>query len=482
MKLSRLTLENFRCFEAATFDLSDPDEHDIDVPLDVVVLVGENGSGKSAVLDAITGEFTQLWSMFGSKLLSTKDIRLGASEFRIEIAWKDRLTSKAAHFAVRSIGNESGISPDETFDQSYKAWLNAILKPTRSSRGVIVSFDVHRLIAPQRVAGPNTGDVVRHCAEDALAPTILPNGQIRPRSHGLKQWIVNLDYARTKAKVDYGRDHPTWHVLRRALNTLLAPYTFEGVDDQFQVLFQTPTGRIPLEALSDGFRSVFVIVADLVFRLSLATDNPELALMQEGTCLVDEIDAHLHPRWQETVIPGLAALFPNVQFIVTTHSEIVVSTVQPKNVFRLNQANAIGATRQDRWFHRPDRSTVTISEEVFRAPWGTNGRQWILDPSVDTQRTFWAMFGSQIQATHRAFVVPGPVLLEDVRDTHGKPLPGLDGKRGPAAMFFVDELPEANWSHPCSYYFLPDNGEPIAIQHHWLPSEDIKLVPLHRVP
>ena len=55
MKLSRLTLENFRCFEAATFDLSDPDEHDIDVPLDVVVLVGENGSGKSAVLDAITG-------------------------------------------------------------------------------------------------------------------------------------------------------------------------------------------------------------------------------------------------------------------------------------------------------------------------------------------------------------------------------------------------------------------------------------------
>ena len=326
------------------------------------------------------------------------------------------------------------------------------------------------------------GDIVLHRAKNSLASTLSPNGQIRPRSHGLKQWIVNLDYSRTKAKVDYGQDLPTWHVLRSALNTLLAPYTFEGVDDQFQVLFQTPTGRIPLEALSDGFRSVFVIVADLVFRLSLAAVNPQKALMQEATCLVDEIDAHLHPRWQETVIPGLTALFPNVQFIVTTHSEIVVSTVQPKNVFRLNETNAMAPSRQDQWFHRPDRSTVTIAEEVFRAPWGTNGRQWILDPPPETQRKFWVTFGSQIPATHRAFVVPGPVLLENICDMHGKPLPELEGKRGPAAMFFVDEQPEANWSHACSYYLFPDNGEPIAIRHHWLPSEDIKLVPLHRVP
>ena len=482
MKLSRITLENFRCFEEATFNLSAPDEKGFDVPLDVVVLVGENGSGKSAVLDAINGEFTHLWSWFGGNLLGMKDIRQGAAEARIEIAWKDKISANPAHFAVRSILNGPAIFPDDRFEQSYKVWLNAIQGAKRTSRGTIVSFDVHRPIRPLPVTGPNMGELARHRCEAALAPTISPEGQIRQRSHGLKQWIVNLDYSRMKEKVSHGRDLPTWHVLRTALNTLLAPYTFEGVDDQFQVMFQTPTGRIPLEALSDGFRSVFVIVADLVFRLSLATENPELALLQEATCLVDEIDAHLHPRWQETVIPGLTALFPNVQFIVTTHSEIVVSTVQPQNVFRLNEANGVTASRQDQWFHRPDRSTVTIAEEVFRAPPGTNGRQWILDPPAETQRKFWATFGSQIPATHRAFVVPGPVLLEHICDTHGKPLPGLEGKRGPAAMFFVDELPEANWSHACSYYFFPENGDPIAIAHLWPPTEDIKLVPLHRVP
>jgi hypothetical protein len=327
------------------------------------------------------------------------------------------------------------------------------------------------------VAGPNLDEVVLHRGDSALAPTISSDGNVRPRSHGLKQWIVNLDYSRTKAKVDYGRDLPTWDILRNALNTLLAPYTFEGVDDQYRVLFRTPTGHIPLEALSDGFRSVFVIVADLLFRMSLATNNPETALFQEGTCLVDEIDAHLHPRWQETVIPGLRAMFPNVQFIVTTHSEIVVSTVEPKNVFRLKEANMFSVDRQDQWFHRPTRSSVSIAEEIFEAPAGTKGRQWILDPTRATQRRFWKLFGSRIHAPHQVFVAEGPVLLESLRDVHGQLLPGLEGVKGSASLFFVDEQPDANWSHACTYFLLPDAGEPLELKHRWPPSDDVRRIP-----
>lgn len=95
---------------------------------------------------------------------------------------------------------------------------------------------------------------------------------------------------------------------------------------------------MPIEALSDGFRSTFTIVSDLLLRLNFATRDPEQVLQQEGVCLIDEVDAHLHPRWQETIIPGLRALFPNVQFIATTHSPIVVASVEPENVFRLEAA------------------------------------------------------------------------------------------------------------------------------------------------
>jgi len=221
-----------------------------------------------------------------------------------------------------------------------------------------------------------------------------------------------------------------------------------------------------------------VVVADLIRRMSLSTNDPERMLEQEATCLIDEIDAHLHPRWQEVVVPGLRAMFPNVQFIATTHSEIVVSTVEPKNVFRLEKNFA--TIRQDRVFHGPERSVVSISKEVFDIRQGTVGRRWILEPSPEILGYFWTQYGDNIPPSHEVSVAEGKVLLEGLRDVHGTPPPGLAGHVGPASLFFVDEIPEANWSHACTYYLLPDVGEPFYIKHVWPPGEAVRLIPLPR--
>ncbi len=248
------------------------------------------------------------------------------------------------------------------------------------------------------------------------------------------------------------------------------------------MIFQTPTGRVPIEALSDGFRSVFAIVAELLLRLSLCTDQPEKVLEQEAVCLVDEIDANLHPRWQENVVPGLRAMFPNVQLIATTHSEIVVSTVEPKNVFRLEDMQAVTAVRQDTRFHAPDQSVVSVAQEVFGARRGAGDLRWILDPPPETTRRFWALFGDRIEPHHEVSVAEGRALLEGVRDAHDRPVPALDGLSGEAALFFVDLAPDANWSHPCAYVAFPAVGEPVWAEHFWPPAEDIRLVPISRLP
>jgi predicted ATP-binding protein involved in virulence len=350
MKLTRITLQDFRCFSKADFDLTEPNDTS-SKPLDVVLLVGGNGSGKSSVLKAVSGEFTHLWSGFSGELFTSRDIRYGTNEARVAIHWQDQFgIIPNASFAVRSTINNDGVTPDDEFantnGKDLRAWTRNATSPSRKAAGVITLFDVLRLIPPQQVIGPNNQGVIRHRSEFALAPTIFQDGNIRRRANNLAQWIVNLDYSRAKAKADHQQELPIWDFLQHALNKLLDPYTFEKVADNFDVIFRTPTGHVPLEALSDGFRSVFVIVTDLLLRLSLATEDAERVLEQEATCLVDEIDAHLHPKWQETVIPGLRAMFPNVQFICTTHSEIVVSTVEPKNVFRLDDTNAIAAVRQ----------------------------------------------------------------------------------------------------------------------------------------
>lgn len=79
--------------------------------------------------------------------------------------------------------------------------------------------------------------------------------------------------------------------------------------------------------LSQGEKSLLALVADIARRLVLLNPSLEKPLLGNGIVLIDEIDLHLHPAWQQTVIPNLLNTFPNIQFIITTHSPQVLTTV-----------------------------------------------------------------------------------------------------------------------------------------------------------
>ncbi|MDO5101270.1 MAG: AAA family ATPase, partial [Eubacteriales bacterium] len=93
-------------------------------------------------------------------------------------------------------------------------------------------------------------------------------------------------------------------------------------------------GELPLEAMSDGARSVISMAADIAYRM--ARLNPDLGenvtLKTPGVVLIDEVDMHLHPSWQQTVINDLARAFPLVQFIVTTHSPQLLTSVPAESI------------------------------------------------------------------------------------------------------------------------------------------------------
>jgi len=346
MKLTRIELQDFRCFGHAVFDLLAPEGRK---PLSTVLFVGPNGTGKSSVIAAISGFFQQLGGMYGADPLSLDDIRVGKDMAEVAVEWIDRAgenieTFSAAVSIVRRsmrINHKEKVgvyTNPEKFDyKTFQFWRNCAVDPNPIETGLIVLFDVYRLLPPHAVTGPNIREVVKNRIQGSLEPTVRRTGAPQQRFRQLKQWVVNLDFQRAKAKADRNEESATWETLCNALDTIFHPYRFEKVDDRFEVLFRTPTGLVPIEALSDGFRSVFVIVTELLLRLSLTTDDPNRILQQEAVCLIDEIDAHLHPSWQERAIPGLRGLFPNVQFIATTHSPIVVSTVTPSEIFRFEK-------------------------------------------------------------------------------------------------------------------------------------------------
>jgi predicted ATP-binding protein involved in virulence len=99
------------------------------------------------------------------------------------------------------------------------------------------------------------------------------------------------------------------------MNSIIAKFK----DEQF----------IPIDLLSDGFKSMLAMVADIAYRC--ITLNPHLgekALESSGVVLIDELDVHLHPNWQQKVAKMLKATFPNIQFIVTTHSPLILHSLE----------------------------------------------------------------------------------------------------------------------------------------------------------
>ncbi|NKB18786.1 MAG: AAA family ATPase [Pseudanabaena sp. CRU_2_10] len=94
-----------------------------------------------------------------------------------------------------------------------------------------------------------------------------------------------------------------------------------------------------INQLSDGEKCLLAMVGDLARRLAIANPGLDNPLEGEGVVLIDEIELHLHPKWQRMIIPALVRTFPNCQFIVTTHSPQVLSEVQPNSIYILESTD-----------------------------------------------------------------------------------------------------------------------------------------------
>jgi predicted ATP-binding protein involved in virulence len=106
----------------------------------------------------------------------------------------------------------------------------------------------------------------------------------------------------------------------------------------------TPAGGaefLALDQLSGGYGVMLALIVDLARRMAQA--DPHLgvdAIDASGVVLIDEVDLHLHPRWQQRVLPDLLSAFPNIQFVVSTHSPQVLTTVQPNQIAPLERQAA----------------------------------------------------------------------------------------------------------------------------------------------
>jgi len=150
------------------------------------------------------------------------------------------------------------------------------------------------------------------------------------------EWLLRADYAASTTTDDRAairRDK-----IRAALIGLLPDVSdirVAGLDEETprpRIDVQTHYGWVPMRALSLGYRSMIAWVVDLASRMFEAYPESADPLAEPAIALVDEIDLHLHPRWQREITEHLDRLFPNVQFVVTAHSPLVVQGAGVTNV------------------------------------------------------------------------------------------------------------------------------------------------------
>jgi len=125
----------------------------------------------------------------------------------------------------------------------------------------------------------------------------------------------------------------TW--VNNAIETLVPDVKNLKVDRSTgspRILVDNFGNRVNISQLSQGQKSLVALTGDLALRLSTLNPDADLPLSAHGIVIIDEIELHLHPKWQQQVLLGLQKTFPNIQFIVTTHSPQILSTVDHKSI------------------------------------------------------------------------------------------------------------------------------------------------------
>ncbi len=309
--LSRLALKNIRCFSSIELALRTPARGGEGWTL----LVGQNGVGKSTVLQSI--------------VLAALDPRPVTS--LVPDAWRlVRIDEEQPLNAEIQLTTSTGITASRHISGSR----NAYVEGDTSDLGLplLLGFSARRRIAHpgelphsenlelERVRGLFATDHPL-LTQDAFAALELKQG------------------ARDFAKVV--RDVITHH-LRDDVDARLFPLVDAvelrgagGVTKSRQLMEQRRfvlrygdeyEVKVGIEELSDGYQAMFAIVLEILTQAALATHRVPDPTSLEAVILIDEIEAHLHPRWQRSVVPLLREILPRCQFIVTTHSPLVVGS------------------------------------------------------------------------------------------------------------------------------------------------------------
>ena len=317
-RLKRVALQNIGPFESLDLELSLEFDHKWHI------FLGDNGVGKSTVLKAIAlalcGKEAQRYA--GRLLRETK---------------RDRSSHETVGTITLETDNGTSYVTTLRHNRNGEVELTSTTaRPLEAEGWLAIGFPPLRTASWEAPKGPEAD--IKRTSRPVISDLLpLVTGEVDPRLDKLKQWIVNLDYQDTKNPSSEKRNSQLIQKLFDLIGQVAEgmKLTYTGVAEGNRVLIETQDGTlVPLEGLSQGTISLIGWVGILMQRLYEVFDDDADPTKRYALVLMDEIDAHMHPLWQRTLVSHLKQIFPAAQFIATTHSPLVVGGMPAKQVVR----------------------------------------------------------------------------------------------------------------------------------------------------
>jgi predicted ATP-binding protein involved in virulence len=320
MKINKLKLKNFRGFQEITIDFQ-PHFN---------IIIGDNGCGKTAVLEGLSiaaASFFLGIDGINSRNIQSDDCRLVNYKEHIEPQFPVQVECWGA-IACESLvwlRERKGSNNKTTIvkAKNIKALAQKIQDEIRAGKNINLPVIAYYFTNRLWINGKESGFVAKGSRFRGYY-----NG-LNPTSNNIlfTQWFKSKELM----ALQLGTEPVELKVVRNAVSCCISECQKLYFDLNEGVLMMAfKDGRIlPFKQLSDGIKNLLAMVADIAFRCTSL--NPHLgkkaAYDSEGVILIDELDLHLHPAKQQKVIFDLKTTFPKIQFITTTHSPLTLSTV-----------------------------------------------------------------------------------------------------------------------------------------------------------
>lgn len=338
MILTEIEMTNYRGASALKLELNEK----------LNIFFGMNGAGKSTVLDAIAlmlswpasrirhannaGRPITEGEIMNGKLFASIEISSETTQGKVN--WK-LLKNRAGHLA--SDEKSQFLKLNE-----YTRWLQTQITETleHCNLPVFVYYPVNRAVVdiPLRIRDKHQFGLLS-VYEEAL----ISGANFRTFFEWFREREdlenENRKYLGTQTlSEDFQFPDPQLEAVRQVLSEFLPEFSNLTVRrNPLRMEVEKNGRRLAVNQLSDGEKCLVALLGDLARRMAIANPQLENPLQGVGIVLIDEIDLHLHPKWQRFIVPRLVEVFPNCQFFISTHSPHVLSHVQPEDLFLLEQ-------------------------------------------------------------------------------------------------------------------------------------------------